>query len=1009
MWYFFLFYVCLVGSLSAQRPYFQQITDEDGLPSMEIFDLFQDSKGYIWIGSNGGIARYDGRRFESFVNKEQRRIAMSNIMEGPDGRIWTRNFGGQIFYVENDSLHLFQPWAAIEGYQNLNEFTVDGDNRIWMSVRAEVWLFDVLSGRLMRNYDYNAISYIHQIKPASGKKGVYLITEGGGVHHLQGLAEEGVGKVLIAHQNMGRDRFGFVEHPQGTFYLAKQGARSVYRFSDGKLDTIQKENKGPNIIGLRADSQGDVWMLDYQGVQCLTAHSRQLFGKDKLLKGKAVSDFLQDDQGNYWVSTLRSGLFRFASREIVVFDTEMGSLTDERINVLSKGPNGALLLGNNMGSVDCFDPRFGKVTRVYQTAHSRDVEAVYYDAWAKQIYASCQDTYIFNEKEDKATRRLYRRAADDYWLSDDGWLAIASSGRLSVERVRAPVPRALKSHWPADKEPIKDDEGAKLSSLFRGRAKALANVPYRRELWVALEDRMMVLDYGNGQSRGLQAPDTGEPLLGVCMSLGADSSLWLGTVNQGLYQFKKDGTWRHFEQKDGLNSNFVRSLACNERYLWLGSYNGLQSFDLKREAWRSYTREDGLSSNEVKDIVLLGDTVWLATSKGLNALLETAVHKSEKAPPIYLKGFSVFEQPRSDWTELRLAYNENNIRIDFLGLDFRNQDQLRYKYRLIGLDSNWTESNRESNLARYPSLPAGDYRFEVRSLNGDGLESAESAVLRFSIAPPFWERWWFFALLLLGISALVFLFFRYRIRQLQNRNALAQEKTQAEQELRLSQLAALRVQMNPHFIFNALNSIQEFIFLNEKRQANNYIGKFSDLMRLTLTASSKQQVTLADELKVLRLYLDLEKVRFEEALDIFIEVEEQLNLEAIFIPPLLIQPYVENAIKHGLLHRKSGRKLQISFYPLEAQLLGCTIEDNGIGRKRSEELKKHRVGKKGAGFSMSATQRRLDLLNYNRSSLAQKHISVEVVDLYDEQQQGIGTRVLLRIPYSHGQRNEHGI
>lgn len=1002
---FFLYFLATLN-LGAQHPYLQQITDEDGLPSMEIFDLMQDRLGYIWIGSNSGVARYDGRRFERFENKAQRRIAMSNLIEGPKGRIWMRNFGGQIFYVEKDSLHLFELWSEYEKYQLLHSFSVDSDNQLWATARSTIYQYDLDKQELVQVYDMDS-RYTYQVCPAEAGKGVNIIQSTGYLMHL----EKGKAPQVLAGSNSTdwKEQYDFVELPGKGFYCLSVKSRAVDFWGGQDWEPFLPAEKGPTAIAIRKDKQGDIWLLHFQGLQCLTRKSKQLFGQQTLFKGKCISDFLQDAQGNYWVSTLRSGLFRFASREAVVFDTDWGGLSDERINVLEKGPNGTLLLGNNVGKVDCFAPKEGRVIKHYDTGNPRDIEAVYFDAPTNTIYASCQFTYEFELERSKFKNKLGMRSADDYWLSDDGWLVSASVSSLNIERLREPLPAAQPSRWPEPLKVIIDEDGYSFERIFDSRAKHLRNVPHLQELWTILEDRLMRINYRTGEAKELQDPETGEPLLGVCLALGADSSLWLGTVNKGIYRFFPNGNWAHFEQGKGLNSNFIRSLACNERYLWIGSYNGLQALDLKDLSWRTYTREDGLSSNEIKDIVLLGDTVWLATSKGLNALLETAVDKSQQAPPIYLQGFSVFEQSREDWDKLDLAHNENNIRIDFLGLDFRSQSQLRYKYRLVGLDSSWTLSKRESNLARYPSLSAGTYRFEVKSVNGDGQESLETATLLFQIAPPFWERWWFLLLLALSISGFVFLFFRYRIQQLNRQSAIAQEKIQAEQKVRLSQLAALRVQMNPHFIFNALNSIQEFIFLNEKRQANNYIGKFSDLMRLTLAASNKQQVTLADEIKVLGLYLDLEKVRFEDALHVDIDIDATLLLQSIYIPSLLIQPYVENAIKHGLLHRKANWQLQIKFYPLDAEVLGCTIEDNGIGRRRSAELKKHRRGKKGAGFSMSATQKRLDLLNSNRSNTARQNVNVRVVDLYDEHKKGIGTRVLLRIHFTRSATNEHGI
>jgi LytS/YehU family sensor histidine kinase len=212
-------------------------------------------------------------------------------------------------------------------------------------------------------------------------------------------------------------------------------------------------------------------------------------------------------------------------------------------------------------------------------------------------------------------------------------------------------------------------------------------------------------------------------------------------------------------------------------------------------------------------------------------------------------------------------------------------------------------------------------------------------------------------------------------------------------DIRNSQLSALKAQMNPHFIFNVLNSIQEIVLLNDKKQANNYLGKFSDLMRLILDQSNKVAITLDDELRSLKLYLELEALRFEEYFKYEIIVADMLYTYNIYIPAMLIQPYVENAIKHGLMHKHGEKNLLLSFSLFNEHTLLCVITDNGIGRKRSSEINRMRE-KKHTSFATGATQRRLELLNQGKAQT----ITVSFVDLFDANGNGSGTKVLLYIP-----------
>lgn len=220
-----------------------------------------------------------------------------------------------------------------------------------------------------------------------------------------------------------------------------------------------------------------------------------------------------------------------------------------------------------------------------------------------------------------------------------------------------------------------------------------------------------------------------------------------------------------------------------------------------------------------------------------------------------------------------------------------------------------------------------------------------------------------------------------------------QKRLALEKQYRESELKALKSQMNPHFIFNALNSIQEYIILNKKNEASDYLGKFADLIRTYLSHSDTGVISLQEEIESLRMYLDLESLRFEDTLTYEMHLSDKLNKDATHIPTMLIQPYVENALKHGLLHKKENRKLMISFANSEGNNIQCIIEDNGVGRKKAKEFQENRPALHKS-FAAKATEERLNLLNYGKD----KKIGVEILDLFNENNEAIGTKVILSIP-----------
>ena len=307
------------------------------------------------------------------------------------------------------------------------------------------------------------------------------------------------------------------------------------------------------------------------------------------------------------------------------------------------------------------------------------------------------------------------------------------------------------------------------------------------------------------------------------------------------------------------------------------------------------------------------------------------------------------------------------------------------------LTSTWIPLSSNNDLVRFPSLLPGKYAFEVKAINEDGVGSTTKRV-SFYIDAPFYRKWWFYLLVTAGLIVLVSLIFMIRIREIRKQNKLLLDKEQLEKKFSQSQLTALRSQMNPHFVFNALNSIQDYIVSSQKEEAGDYLGLFADLMRKYLNQSQQEEISLKEEIETLEMYLQLEKIRFEETLSYSLEVSPKLNLVKTKVPVMLTQPLIENAIKHGLLHKKEGRQLRISF-GIKTEDLVVTVIDNGIGRKRSAEINRT-IRKKGhEPFASSALQKRIELINKEWKS----KIKVRYTDLSDGQQP-TGTKVEVIIP-----------
>jgi len=260
------------------------------------------------------------------------------------------------------------------------------------------------------------------------------------------------------------------------------------------------------------------------------------------------------------------------------------------------------------------------------------------------------------------------------------------------------------------------------------------------------------------------------------------------------------------------------------------------------------------------------------------------------------------------------------------------------------------------------------------------------------IATPFWLRWWFITLVALVIAMAAYWLYRFRMEQVKKKQRL---KSEYEKKLANVEMSALLAQMNPHFLFNSLNSIDSYIIRNESKKASEYLNNFARLMRLILQNSRSNYINLKDELEALELYMQMESLRFKNKFCYSIAVDENVETNSIVIPPMLIQPYVENAIWHGLMHKTNGIeglvKINIS---KNADDLLCVIEDNGIGRKKAAELKEQKQSNHKRSMGMQITKDRIEIIN----KLYNMNASINIYDMEDELGNAKGTKVELIIP-----------
>ncbi|MBK7698650.1 MAG: histidine kinase [Saprospiraceae bacterium] len=472
-----------------------------------------------------------------------------------------------------------------------------------------------------------------------------------------------------------------------------------------------------------------------------------------------------------------------------------------------------------------------------------------------------------------------------------------------------------------------------------------------------------------------------------------DGLIWVATEGNGVYVLENDVVIRHFDNE--LMDANIHSIKTDEKNrVWVATRKGVNLIqkvgkDFKISAFNSF---HGFPDDYINDIYCYDDELYVATDEGLVQVNINQLNKTnfQLPPPIHINAFKIL---KSTWeladkdTFHMLEYNENTVNFEYSGISYKSNGKVRYEYRLLPSVPEWLQTHND-NLT-FNNLKPEKYTFEVRAIDAIGNVSKMPAQVNFEVKKHYSEKLWFRMLTLLA-AFLILLYFI--LQYLKQRREQAAEQSRIEKLISELRLKSLQSQLNPHFIFNSLNAIQQFINTENKKSANDYLAKFARLMRLYLNGSDSQFITLKQELDVLKLYCSLEHLRFADKFDYDINIDSAIRLEDYDVPAMLLQPHVENAIRHGLIpNQKAKNFLQINIKK-DINNVVCEIIDNGIGRSRSLELKgKSNTDHRSMGNKIS--KERLEMIR----ALKLAYISEKISDLSDEYGQSAGTKVEILI------------
>ncbi|MGB0175982.1 MAG: two-component regulator propeller domain-containing protein [Owenweeksia sp.] len=712
---------------------------------------------------------------------------------------------------------------------------------------------------------------------------------------------------------------------------------------------------------LYSKTRGAIRLFENDSAFSLATPNGVLYGNSgcrsctRVLEGEWITGFCSDDEGGMWFTTLTSGIFYMPNPEIQTYNLIN---TGDRNNYVSFTFQDSTLLGFITGQeVYAYQPISEDFIRYNEKiTYFRIPEKMRVEEGLKFEFRLDLDILPKDERDILSPNtRMGIYASQE--INDSTLLVSLSSSLFLVARINGNHIHSYysKKTYPKVFKILKSPTG----NVWMGSIRGL----YRYE--------------ENGDS--LYPVNHENPLFSSRiqdMVVTRDGLLVLGTRGRGIFIWnEKTDSIRHITAENGLLSNSINQLLYDARQdiVWAATSAGVNCV-LRNAKGDYYTRNvldrsDGLGSLDIRQIAFYKDYLFAGSGSMIIKVPKNDLNKHKHIPAFFLKDVEVNGNVHRLREHYKLPHNANDLGIGFQGISFNSR----------GVDGGWLET-RETRV-NYGSMPPGNYEFLVKAVNTQGIESHAKSIT-IQIVPPFWQTWWFRTLMIALGAATVFII----VRSIINRY-----KYQANIERRLNELRSLslRARMNPHFIFNSLNSVQNYILKNQKEEANKFLIVFSRLIRLVLQNSDALEVVLEKELEMIGLYIDLEKKRLRKDFIYQEDIDPDIEIDNCLIPSLLIQPFIENAIWHGNIHTREGGEIKLSIQLQGKEQLQVEIKDNGVGRKKSEKKR----AKDHASYATSITRKRINLLAEGDVSSA-----IQIEDAYPREQ-FVGTRVLFVIPY----------
>ena len=917
--YCYSFSILFFGQTKAQVGNWKKYGLNDGLPATTIYSITQDKKGFIWIGTEAGLVRFDGSEFKTYTMKDglPDNEIISVTCDSLD-RVWITPFKKSICYYKDGKIYNEKTDTLLHNIsKNIStsyKYFVGKNNRVWMYSNS---LYCINNDQIINIYYPCKHNNVRWIEDINENEFIVYATDCFFKYKNNKLVDS------FNINNFSNNYSVNINVQQNLVYFSTRDTLAIFEKDKNQNIHFLKKYflKGKSFSHcIQYDDKLYIPSIGFGTYVCENLNSN--LQKFNFIPNYSNSIF-KDRDNNIWVATANEGIFfQQTNSKILTINKGKGLLYDN-VGCVYADTNNNIYIGDGVGALRCYNNRSLKTITLSeknfnQYSKSKKIQET------KEYIAFSSDNIpliLYNKITRQKTEFSNLTTKSFIYSASKNKLIVGLSSGIAFANIKPPFNAKI------------NDTTLRITTVCEDKQNKLyCGTPEGLYKWS--HSFIPLFKVGDLLSNRINA-----------ITCDTNNVIWVSVVSNYLVAILNDKIIFEFNTTDNsiFSGTICRSIfSDNHNNIWIATNNGLNKINYSFNANTNtievknivpYTTIDGLVDNNINDVFVRDSMVYTATSKGVSVFNYIKL-AATPPPPIFITNISINQRDTSIKDQYTLKYNQNNISIKYAGISFISDGKIRFRYKLIGSDNKWNYTSL--NQIELKSLHDGNYTFVVEALDKFGNPSLYPAKINLHIKPAFYNT-----LLFRVISILLFAFIVYYLllRLFNIRKKKSLERIAIKEKIAQLEQQALRSQMNPHFIFNSLSAIQHYINQEDATNANKYLTMFSRLIRKTLNNSCESTISLSNEIDFLENYILLEQMRFKDTFKYQFNFDNKIDKSNTYIPPMILQPFVENAIRHGLMYRKEKEgQLIISFIKKDNQLI-CTIDDNGIGVIASQQYK----------------------------------------------------------------------